>query len=235
LIIERNLIISTLKLTRNGPVLFENIKIDSRALSETSITLLEKYQSENLLKLNNGTVEVEGENRLKLASRAISLGADIEVLSNFLSWHEFESFAATALTNSGYAVNQNLRFKFAGRRWEADVVGCKRPLVVCLDCKSWHHGLAPSVLRHLTEKQAERTRELADALPSLSMSLKCAKWKEAVFVPALLVLAPTRFKFCDGVPIVPVLQLSDFLVNLPVEMSSLKYFRKEFAHLSHDS
>jgi len=198
------------------------------------MNLLEKLQTEELLKLNQGSVEAHSENRLKLAIKAISLGADVEVVSGFLHWQEFESIAATALKNNGYIVKQNLRFKQAARRWEIDVVGCKKPLVVCVDCKDWHHGLPPSAIRRIVEAQVERARTLADSLPNLSVGLECVKWNKAKFVPVVLVLMPSRFKFCDDVPIVPVLQLQDFLYQLPVEVESLKYFQKEFLHLSHD-
>ena len=79
----------------------------------------------------------------------------------------------------------------------------------------------------------ERARALADALPNVSIGIECAKWSQAKFVPTVLALMPTRFKFCDSVPIVPVLQLQDFLNQLPLELESLKHFHKEFTHLSH--
>jgi Holliday junction resolvase-like predicted endonuclease len=197
------------------------------------LKLLEKLQTEDLLKLNGKKVEADSENRLKLAVKAVSLGADIETISGFLGWQEFESITATALKNNGYTVLQNLHFKHAARKWEIDVVGCRKPLVICIDCKDWHHGLSPSAMRRIVEAQVDRVRALADALPNVSIGIECAKWSRAKFVPAILVLLPGRFKFCDKVPIVPVLQLQDFLNQLPLEVESLKYFEKEFTHLSH--
>lgn len=233
MIVERNLLISILKLTKNGSILFEDVKKDSRLPLDTMVDLLEKLQTQDLLKVNANNVEADSENRLKLAVKAVSLGADVEVVSGFLGWQEFESIAATALKNNGYAVLQNLRFKHAARKWEIDVVGCRKPLVVCVDCKDWHHGLSPSAMRRIVEAQVERARALADALPNVSIGIECAKWSKAKFAPAVLVLLPNRFKFCDGVPIVPVLQLQDFLSQLPLELDSVKYFDKEFTHLSH--
>ncbi|HLE76095.1 MAG TPA: hypothetical protein VI864_08690, partial [Candidatus Bathyarchaeia archaeon] len=64
--------------------------------------------------------------------------------------------------------------------------------------------------------------------------IECAKWDKAKLVPAILVLLPGSFKFYDKVPIVPVLQLQDFLSQLPAYTESLKYFLKEFSHLRHD-
>lgn len=232
--IERNLIISILKLSKNGSVLIEDVKNESRIPSSTVRILLEKLNVEGVLKSNDERVDVDAENRLKLAVKAISLGADVQTVSSFLQWQEFESFAATALANNGYVVKQNLRFKHAAQRREIDVVGCKKPLVVCVDCKDFHHAVSPSAMRRIVEAQVERARALADSLPSVSIDLECVTWSIAKFVPVVLVLVPSRFKYYDEVPIVPVLQLQDFIYQLPLEVESLKYFQKEFTQLSHD-
>jgi hypothetical protein len=232
---ERNLVISVLRLTQGTPISIGDIKNDARIPSDMLMGLLEKFQNEDLLTIDHESIHVDSEDRVKLAVKAISQGADIEVVSSLLSWQEFESITSTALMHYGYVVEQNLRFKHAARKWEIDVVGCRKPLVVCVDCKSWHHSASPSTLRRVVEAQVERTRALSDALPHISIDLECAKWSAAKFVPTVLVLVPSRFKFYDEVPIVPVLQLQDFLSLLPLEVESLKYFQKEFEHLSHDS
>jgi Holliday junction resolvase-like predicted endonuclease len=232
LIVECNLIIAILKLTRDGCVLLEDVKKEARVPSNIFMNLLRKLQTDDLLKLNGSSVKVDGQSRLRLAVKAVSLGVDVEVVSGFLHWQEFESIAATVLQNNEFIVRQNLRFKHAARRWEIDVVGCRKRLVVCVDCKDWHHGLSPSAMRRIVEAQVERVKALADALPSVSVGLECVKWDKAKLIPVVLVLMPSRFKFCDGVPVVPVLQLQDFLYQLSVEVESLKYFQKDFVHLS---
>jgi Holliday junction resolvase-like predicted endonuclease len=234
MVIERDLLISLLKLTREGPVLLEYVKKDARIAEDIVTRLLEKLQNEDMICLQGGTVEVTSDNRLRLAVKAASLGADVEHVSAFLRWQEFEDIAAIALERNGYVVAKNVRFKHAGRKWEIDIVGCKKPLVICVDCKHWRHGMAPSALKRIAEAQVERTRALAESLPNVSLEIECAKWDKAKFIPAVLSLTQGRFKFYDMVPIVPVLQLQDFLSQLPAYTGSLKYFSKEFDHLSHD-
>jgi Holliday junction resolvase-like predicted endonuclease len=232
--VERDLLISLLKLTKNGHVLIENVKSDAKTTSSIVRNLLEKLQNECLVYLNQDTVEADGYSRLKIAVKAIGMGADVEYVSNMLSWQEFEDIAAVALERNGYIAAKNVRFKHAARKWEIDVVGCRKPLVICVDCKHWRRGTAPSAVRRITEAQVERTRALADALPNVSLELECAKWDRAKFVPAILTLMPVSFKFYDKVPIVPVLQLQDFLCQVPAYTEELKYFLKEFSHLRHD-
>jgi Holliday junction resolvase-like predicted endonuclease len=234
MVIERELIVSLLKLTKNGPVSIDGVRKDAKVASDIAEKSLEKLQNEDMLHMKGDFVEVDGPNRIKLAVRAVSLGADIEHVSGFLRWQEFEGIAAVALENNGYVVSKNVRFKQAGRRWEIDVVGCRKPLVICLDCKHWHHRLSPSALVKIAEAQVERTEALAESLPNLSVELGCAMWSRAKFVPAILALLPSSFKFHETVPIVPVLQLQDFVNLLPAYADSLTHFTKEFSHLRHD-
>lgn len=231
LFVERELLISLLKLTENGAIEQEQLNTDSRLPSTTTLLLLEKLQKENLLYLKDKMVEVEAQSRLKLAAKAVQLGADIERVSNYLKWQEFEAMAALALDFNGYIAQKNVRFKHAGRRWEIDVVGCKKPLIVCIDCKHWHYGIHSSTIKKMAESQAVRVSAFADSLPNPSTDLPDLKWTRANFVPVILTLVPFRSKFCDNIPVVSVLQLQDFVSQLPLQVESLRYFSRSFSHL----
>jgi Holliday junction resolvase-like predicted endonuclease len=231
MVIERDLLISILKLTKDGPVLIKDVNKDSKIASDIIRKLLEKLQSEDLIYVKEDTVEANSDNRLRLAVKAASLGADVEHISAFLRWQEFEDIAVVALERNGYVAAKNVRFKHAGRRWEIDVVGCMKPLVLCVDCKHWQRGMKPSALRKIVEAQVERAQSLADTLPSAALKVECVKWNNAKFIPVILSLIPSSLKFYDNVPVVPVLQLQEFLAQLPAQVESLTYFVKEFSHL----
>jgi Holliday junction resolvase-like predicted endonuclease len=160
LVIERDLLISILKLTKNGPVIRESINRDAKIPSVVASKMLRKLQTDGLVYLEGDMIEASGGGRLKLAVRAVDLGADVEHMSNFLSWQEFEDIAALALERDRYVVAKNVRFKHAERRWEIDVVGCRKPLVICIDCKHWHHGMHPSTLKKIVAAQNECRRLL---------------------------------------------------------------------------
>jgi len=232
--IERDLIISILKLTADGSVTREQINKDAKIASDIALKLLRGLQNNGMVYLKDNIVEADSNGRLELAVRAIVLGADVERIIGFLRWQEFEDITVIALEKNGYTVAKNLHFKHGGRRWEIDVVSCKKPLVLCIDCKHWHHGMSPSAIKKIAEAQVERTRALSESLPNISIEIEASKWGKAKFVPAILALFPGSFKFYDKVPIVPVLQLQDFINQLPAYTESLKYFPKEFDHLSHD-
>jgi len=228
--VERDLIITILKLTKNGPVSHKLINKAVKIPSEVAGKMLRKLQNDGLIYLNKNIVEADSPRRFRLAVKAINLGADLEHVSGFLQWQEFENMAAIALERNGYMVKKNLRFKHAGRRWEIDIVGCKRPLAVCIDCKHWHHGMYPSALKKIVKEQVERTFALAESMPRLAGEIECASWERVKLIPAVLSLVTGRFKFYDNIPIVPVLQLQDFLSQLPAYADSLKHFSKSLAH-----
>ncbi len=229
--VELNLIISLLKLTKETPVLIKNVKDDAKLPLEVLLKLLNKLQMQGLINLEKESVEITKGNRITLVVKVVELGADIEHISDLLRWQEFEDIAVLALKNNGFSVSKNVRFKHADRKWEIDAVGCKKPLVICIDCKHWQRRMAPSVLGRVVEAQAERVEALADSLPNTKLQLECTKWKKAQFMPAILSLVQGNYKFYDNVPIVPVLQLRDFVNQLPAYTYSLKSFAKNFEHL----
>jgi len=219
--IERELIVSVLKLTSGGCVSDELINKDANLPSANARKLLGRLHNEGLLYLNSGIVEASGVQRLKLAMQAMQLGADPERVSGLLQWREFEAVASAALEQNGYSIARNLRFKHAERRWEIDIVGSRKPMAVCIDCKHWRHGPHPSALKKIAEAQIERTYALAQALPCLADKTKCASWKQAQLIPVVLSLTMGRTKFVNDVPVVSILQLQDFLNQLPAYTDSL--------------
>ena len=214
-------IISILKLSKGEPISHVLVKNEARLPLSTTDRLLQRLQREKLVYVLDGLLQTSVLQRVGLAVRAIELGADYERVSGMLHWKEFENIAAVALEMHGYTVTSNVRFKEGGRRWEIDIVGCRKPLVVCADCKHWHHDMHPSSLKKIVEEQVERTRALAESLPNPAVKIECASWDSVRFIPTVLSLLVGRFKFYDNIPIVPVLQLQDFLDQLPAFADSL--------------
>jgi hypothetical protein len=231
--VERSLAISALKLTKEGPVLVEEVNKDARIPSSVSCKLIRKMQNEGVIYLKDDIIEADSSSRLKLAVKAVSLGADIEHVSNLLRWQEFEEISALALKRNGYDVQKNVRFKHAGRRWEIDVVGYKKPLVACIDCKHWGKAISPSTLSRIVDEQVDRTEAFSDSLPNVKLEALCTQWEKANFVPAVLSLIQSAYKYVHQVPVVAVLQLQDFIAQLPLYTQELKFFPKTFTNLSH--
>ena len=220
--IEAEMIISLLKSSKEGTISLELVNTDLRIPSRLHQKLLQKLQKDDLIYVRDGLVETDKQQRVRLAIRAIQLGADIERVSSFLHWKEFEDMAAVAFERNEFRVKRTLRFKSCGRRWEIDVVALKKPIVVCIDCKHWHRGLRPSTMKKIVAEQLTRVSALAKLLPDPSIRVECASWDRVKLIPAVLSLTICEFRFCDNVPIIPVLQLQNFIGQLPAFADSLQ-------------
>jgi len=219
--VERKILLSLLKLTREGPISKGLVSRDARVPVQVAHEVLAKFSSEGVVQLNDKIVEVSSNQRVKLAIRAIRLGADFERACRALRWDEFESITAAAFLANNFAVTKGFRFKHAGRRWEIDVIGCREPIVACVDCKHWRHGWGRSASVKAVEAQIERIEALARVLAS-RQELGLTNWKKATLVPVILSLVPAPLKFYKNTPIVPILKLPNFLNELPAHLNALK-------------
>lgn len=228
--IERQMVISILKLTQQGPVSYELIKKGANVHSQIAEELLGKMQSSSLVDLRqNGLVEVDNVKRLRLAIYALHMGADAELLTSLLRWNEFEDFAALVLEQNGWVVMKNVRFKEGGRQWQIDVVGYRKPVVVCVDCKHWHRRICTSALSKIAASQAQRVGALANSMPNHAVRIDFSTSRILELIPAVLSLRENDLRYCEGVPIVPVLRLQDFLDQLPMYKDNVRHFSRKLA------
>lgn len=221
--IERTVLISLLKLTQEGPISRGLVSKNARVPVQIADEMLEKISGEGLIQLSDKAVEASVSQRVKIAIRAIKLGADFERTCRALRWDEFENVTATAFLANNFTVTRGFRFKGGGRRWEVDVIGCREPIVACVDCKHWLRGWGKSASVRAVEAQIERTEALAKVLPT-HQELGLTDWRKATLIPVILSLVPAPLKFYKNTPVVPILQLQSFLNELPAHVNTLKHF-----------
>ena len=226
--VERNLLRSILKLTKRGPIEKTLISRDAQIPAQIANDMLKDFSKAGFVQLRGKVIEASLNQRVKIAIHAVRLGADFESVCNFLEWNEFEKIAATTFEFNHFNVIKGLRFKGAGRRWEVDVLGLRKPIIVSADCKHWHHGWTRSAITKTIDAQIKRTQALANAVPTLREKIGLTDWKEATLIPMVLSLFPAPLKFYRNTPVVPILQLQDFLNELPAHIDSMTHF---FAHL----
>lgn len=212
---------SILKLTKNRSATHEALKNDLRFPRDVVLDLLKTLQNEGLIYVSDDMIRATDMQRFELAVRALKKDVDIEKLTALLHWREFEAMAALAFEHNGYSVLKNLHFKHNGRRYEVDIVGWKNSSAVCVDCKHWHHAIGRSTLERVVEKQVERVRALSSSLPNPKIKIECSSTNSLRLMPVVLSLITDKSKFCRGVPIVSILQLQDFLNQLPVYEESI--------------
>lgn len=225
---ERKILLHLLKLTRNGTLKIQQLAKKAQIPTQINNETLKKLQDKGLINVANHTIHTSVDGRVRIAILAIKAGADFEKVCRNLGWLEFENFASMVLEANQFTTRRRFRFKWASRRWEIDVLGCNKPIILCVDCKLWRRSRGGSATRKAAEVQTLRTKNLATALSSLQEKIDLAQWQHAILVPAILSLYTSPSKFYKRVPIVGVLQLQNFLEELPAQINTLTHFVADF-------
>lgn len=173
-----------------------------------------KLQEAGIVTLTGEEIRVTLEQRMRIAELAILRGADPEKVARELRWQEFEGLAAQILNREGYVTVNHFIFKHAARRYEIDVLAAKEAIVLCVDCKHWHHGWAPSKIMAAARNQFLRVQSLSEVFAFYEKKHHIASWQSPRLLPIVLALADVSSKLVDGVPIVSALRFRDFLCQV---------------------
>ena len=161
--------------------------------------------------LNDDVVDFDIPNdRLRTALFAINLGADLEDVSEYLNWKDFESLTGIILEEKDFEVTKNLIL--TKPRMEIDVIGKKMDIALLIDCKHWKN-MSKSALDEIVKKQIERVKHFVS---TENMSA----------LPVIVTLHQESIQFVGNVPIVPIMKLSSFLDEFAGNLDSLKSVEK---------
>ena len=161
--------------------------------------------------LNDDVVDFDIPNdRLQTALFAINLGADLEDVSEYLNWKDFESLTGIILEEKDFEVTKNLIL--TKPRMEIDVIGKKMDIALLIDCKHWKN-MSNSALDEIVKKQVERVKHFV-SIENMSA------------LPVIVTLHQETIQFVGNVPIVPIMKLSSFLDEFVGNLDSLKSIEK---------
>ena len=149
------------------------------------------------------------DDRLQTALFAINLGADVEDVSEYLNWQDFESLTGIILEARDFEVTKNLIL--TKPRMEIDVIGRKMDIALLIDCKHWKN-MSKSALDEIVKKQIERVKRFV-SIENISA------------FPVIVTLHQEKIQFVGNVPIVPIMKLPSFLdefIGNSEQLSTLK-------------
>ncbi|HEY4822074.1 MAG TPA: nuclease-related domain-containing protein [Candidatus Bathyarchaeia archaeon] len=169
--------------------------------------------------LEEGQLIISTCDRLRLAIEVARRGALGDVARS-LDWREFEMFTEQCLAEAGYGVKRDVRVRDGTRSWQIDVLGLKAETVLCFDCKHWSSPAYPSKLERAAEHQAAATRIFLQSIWE-------TKGSQIYGLPLVLTLFDPRQRVRNGVVLLSIGQLPDFLGNLAVYSDDLPYIRWE--------
>jgi len=153
--------------------------------------------------------------RSVLAAIALArLGVDLDLAARSLSWGDFEDFCAMVVAASGYRVRKNVRLRKPTR--QIDIVAESPSLVLAIDCKNWRRGVGAASLQPAALAQTERTRVLKE---------KAAVAQGKAYLPVLLTVLDNQVRVVEGVPVVPLQALREFLSSVSRFDEGLSYIK----------
>jgi Holliday junction resolvase-like predicted endonuclease len=222
---KTDILIAILKNTNSEAAAKATVAREANVPAQVANNVLMSFRKNGLIEYENELIELSSNQRVRLAIHAINHGTDIERVCKVLEWKEFENFTATAFEKNNFAVKRNFRFKAARRRWEIDVLAYSEPIIVSVDCKRWRRGWGNSAITRVAAAQAQRTEVLAKYLQDIQREIGLAGWRQATLFPVILSLFPGPVKFYGKVPVVPILQLQNFLDEFRGHKNKLRHFR----------
>ena len=173
--------------------------------------LLQIFIHNGIGRLDENIVEFHDSDRISASVFAIRNGANIEDVSEFLSWQNFEELVSHILDENGFQVQKNLIL--TKPRMEIDVVGTKLGISILIDCKHWKR-MTQSALNDIVSKQIERVKSYVEKTESISA------------IPVIVTLHQEKVDFVKQVPIVPIMELSSFLDEFYGNLDKVKTIEK---------
>jgi Holliday junction resolvase-like predicted endonuclease len=153
---------------------------------------------------------------LERIKRRILRGEEIEKILEEVDWKEFEEFVIRILEEHEFNTFHNFRFK-TERRYEIDILAVRDDLLLVIDCKKWKRGRYKKTgLKYAVQTQVKRINELKKFLKNnttLQNKLKLDS-NDTEFVPLIVTWFEEELLEHDGVLIVPVWKLNQFLLSL---------------------
>ncbi len=141
--------------------------------------------------------------KLEEIENLVREGKDLEDIFSIISWKEFEEKIEEIFKTHGFKTRKNFVFK-TSKRFEIDILAEKRDLVFIVDCKQWGKGRYKiSSLKKAAEKNLERMKELQNTLLGRNKKI----------IPIIVTLLDECFYEHDGVYIVPLFKLNNFLLQ----------------------
>jgi len=152
--------------------------------------------------------------RSRLIVKALEEGArlDLNKLSRYLSWQEFEDVVKEVFQRMGYRVISRRRF----RHFEVDLMAYRRGITFVVEVKRWRYGGSrwSSVVRgHLAKVEYLVRNRLVPSLGS-----------PTYVIPIIISLTTAVSSVVDGVPIVDAFRLVEFLREFESHLEELRTY-----------
>jgi len=229
---QRALLSRILRLTNGEAVAVKELQGSVKMTSEVFDVIMNQLEDGGLVKVTEGLIELDLEQRLQIAKLAVAAGVDFETVSRSLDWLEFEELCAKVFEENGFRVLRRFRFTSEGRRWELDLLAMRTPYLICGECKHWEQGMGNQTAKGIVEIHLEKVEVFSRQMDALRERIKVMKWVKATIVPIVLTLSATPLEIYRRVPVVSVLSLPGFLDEFDGQLDRLAHFKIEMSPIT---
>lgn len=182
--------------------------------------LVDYLRRQNIAHLDHETFQVV--DPIRLAIEAMRLGADLEAVSELLTWKDFESLCVEALRSHDYEVRAPFRFRVEGRKYEVDIVAHRKGVLLCIDCKHWKMRRGQrSKIKDAATNHFDKCAKLAlstGLLKGVGLEVRAGSY----VVPIIVTLMDLGLKSpLGGVCVVPIYKFNNFLLELEAHVDEL--------------
>lgn len=131
------------------------------------------------------------------------MASDLESSAKKLSWQEFEIFVEKIFSSLGFETLRNYRLRKP--RIEIDLLAWRNDFAIAVDCKHWKRTVGQASMTRIGNRQALRSQRVAE------------EGRFRKIMPVIVTLRDESLLVLkNGLPIVPITRLNDFLVNFEV-------------------
>ncbi|MDG6997564.1 MAG: restriction endonuclease [Nitrososphaerota archaeon] len=125
---------------------------------------------------------------------------DPESISSHLDWKQFEELSEKAFAQFGFETFKN--FRMTKPRMEVDLLAIRKELAFSVDCKHWKRTVGRGAMLRIGDRQITRSMRLLGFQGVSKVIPVVLTWHDEL----IGVLE-------NGVPIVPIHRLTDFVMN----------------------
>ncbi len=210
---------SMLKYKKVDDEIVRNVRISDRGLL---MSVINRGIEEGVLQLRDDKLELILP--LDFIAMLDDMGIDTSYLSSYISWQEFEKYVADQFMRYGWETV----IEYHHRRieiFQIDVIAINitKRLSLFIECKHWHREvpglrtLEAIAFDHI--KRIEKYLKVCEFAVSEIPYLRRIKY----ILPTIITLRRFSTKVFQGIPIVSIRYLHDFIANIDVYIDSLGF------------
>ena len=150
------------------------------------------------------------------------------MLVNYIDWNEFEEYIASKFRALGLEYVAGYKHSRVAQ-FQIDVLAIDnvKRIGYVVECKHWRRAIGSTTIAKIVAEHIKRIDKFINHCEWIASEVPGIR-KVKVFIPMIVTLYTAKTWFFDGVPIVSIRYLNDFLSNIDVYIDALNV--KRFAN-----